>query len=125
MDAPLVLVVDDDDDIRTMLGWVLEANGYRVACAADGDAALEWLRTHDPPRLALVDLMMPKIDGDDLVREIRRLPGFAGLPIVIVSGHGAAAESARAAGAVGWLAKPVELDELLETVARFVEPVPV
>ncbi|HEX2462506.1 MAG TPA: response regulator, partial [Vicinamibacterales bacterium] len=57
-----ILVVDDDDDVRNMLCAVLAAEGYPVVSAADGVEALTRMR-HDPPALAVVDMMMPRMDG--------------------------------------------------------------
>ena len=62
-----ILVVDDDDDVRNMLCAVLAAEGYPVVGAADGIEALTRMR-HNPPALAVVDMMMPRMDGEELIR---------------------------------------------------------
>lgn len=118
MTKPLVLVVDDDEDIRDAVSWALEDEGYRVATATDGRDALRRLREGELPSVVLVDLMMPHMDGEELVRAVAASP-FAHVPIVVMSGHVGAGAKAGAAGAAACLPKPVDLDDLLSTIARF------
>jgi chemosensory pili system protein ChpA (sensor histidine kinase/response regulator) len=113
-----ILVVDDDEDIRQIVALVLEPSGYRVAGAVNGFEALARLEAAEPPALMLVDLMMPLMDGAELMRAIKANPRLAGIPVVVMSGHHAAREEALAVEASGFLQKPVELDELLDLVRR-------
>lgn len=113
-----ILVVDDDADIRAILALVLDADGHEVETASDGAAALVRLRRGPLPSLILLDMMMPRLDGEDLLRELRRDPGTARIPVVILTGHPAARRKASELGAAGCLEKPVELQELLSTVHR-------
>ena len=112
-----ILVVDDDADIRAILGMVLTAEGHEVETAADGLAGLARLRGGPRPALILLDLMMPQLDGEGFLRELRSDPRTAGVPVVILSGHPAGGRMASDLGA-GFLAKPVELVELLGAVQR-------
>lgn len=116
-----ILVVDDDDSIREVLTCVLQAYGFRVLGAADGVDALDRLRAGPAPRLILLDMMMPRMDGEELMRQLRAAPGLRAVPVVVMSGQSEARARARALGAEGCLVKPVELDELLSTVRWFTE----
>ncbi len=115
MNACDVLVIDDEAVVREGVRRVLEANGLRVATAADAAAGL----AHPALaacRLVLCDLMLPDASGLDVVREIaRRRPG---LPAVVITGYATPDHVARAqtAGAAGFLAKPFEASELMDSV---------
>jgi DNA-binding NtrC family response regulator len=110
-----VLVIDDEAVVRDGVRRVLEANGLRVATAADAAAGL----AHPALaacRLVLCDLMLPDASGLDVVREIaRRRPD---LPAVVITGYATPDHAARAqaAGAAGFLAKPFEASELMDSV---------
>src|SRR5262245_56146396 len=106
-----ILVVDDDEDVRRMLCVILEHEGYTAEGAADGLEALERMRTN-PPSLVIVDLMMPRMDGEGLIRTMGQDAALAAIPIAIMSGQ--RTTSADALGRVSArLVKPVELDEIL------------
>jgi chemosensory pili system protein ChpA (sensor histidine kinase/response regulator) len=116
---PSVLVVDDDEDIRDVLSVLLETEGFHVDTARDGVEALEQLKSGPPPAVVLLDMMMPRMDGESLVREMKRDPAVADVPVVIMSGHSAVREKAESLAAADCLVKPVEVDELLRVVRRF------
>ena len=81
-----VLIVDDDDFVLRMLGSLLEIESFEVLAAQDGDAALELLRRRGGQiDLAVIDLVMPGIAGDDLIAALREID--ASLPILVMSGH--------------------------------------
>jgi CheY-like chemotaxis protein len=112
-----VMIVDDDVDIRELIKMLLEADGYRVNLAADGVDAFEQLQAGTRPALILLDLMMPRMDGEQFLKQIRG-SGFANIPVVIISGHCAVQKKAEELNVV-CLMKPVECAELLKTVRRF------
>jgi CheY-like chemotaxis protein len=114
--APL-LVVDDDEDIREMVAMLLASAGYRVITARDGLDAMAQLQRDGRIALIVLDLMMPRMDGEQFLLTLRA-GKHAHIPVVIMSGHGAAWEKARELCANGCLTKPVDLDDLMETVAR-------
>jgi len=114
-----VLLVEDDADIRETLRTMLELDGYRVAEAENGRRALELLQAGARPSVILLDLMMPVMNGWQFREEQNRDPGLAAIPVVVISGDGRIAEKANGLGAAGCLRKPVDLDLLLATVARF------
>ena len=116
----IVLVVDDDYDIRESLVDVLQDEGHRVIVAADGDEALKKLRAMDaPPDVILLDWMMPRCDGQQFRALQKRDPRLASIPVVLLTADARLRDKMLALDAQGYLAKPVDLDELLETVHRF------
>jgi CheY-like chemotaxis protein len=113
-----ILVVDDDDDVREMLCAVLSAEGYEAVGAADGVEALQCMRRDGPPSLVVVDLMMPRMDGEDLIRTMTQDPSLADIPIAIMSGQPSVHTAARAIAVNARLGKPLELDDVLAVVRR-------
>ncbi|WP_373861881.1 response regulator [Cupriavidus alkaliphilus] len=114
----LVLVVDDNDDLRDYMRRLLGAAGHRVAVAADGEAALALARTH-APALVVSDVMMPRLDGFGLVRALRADAALSDTPVLLLSAR--AGEEARVSGlgsgADDYLVKPFSARELLARVA--------
>ncbi|MEK6606922.1 MAG: response regulator [Myxococcota bacterium] len=117
----LILVVDDDFDIRDTLSQVLADEGYRVVCAGNGLEALDLLRAAggERPALILLDLMMPVMSGWQLRLEQRKDPELAAIPVVVISAASNTHERAVSIDAAAYLTKPIALDRLLETIARF------
>ncbi len=123
MDAnvvPLVLVVDDSITVRRVTQRLLQREGYRVSMAADGLQALERLQV-ERPTLVLSDIEMPRMDGFDLVRNIRNDPRLADLPVVMITSRIAEKhrEHARELGVDHYLGKPYSEDELLALIAHY------
>lgn len=129
-----VLVVDDDERIRTMLTWQLEAEGFAVRCAADGDDALDHI-DRERPDLVVLDLSLPGTGGLDVLRRVRRqdsasrsaAPAAAPLPVIILSGR--SGETDRIVGldlgADDYLVKPFSPGELaarIRSVLRRARP---
>ena len=114
-----VLVVEDDPATCAAMVLILEMNGYTVASAANGKEALEYLRRDKRPGLILLDLMMPVLDGWGFCIEQQRDPALAQIPVILVSADGAVPQKAATLGAVGYLQKPVEVDQLLHTVGSY------
>lgn len=111
-----ILVIDDDGDIRAILGMVLAAEGHEVETAIDGAVGLDRLRGGARPSLILLDMMMPRLDGEGFLRAMRGDPITADIPVVILTGHPGARKTAAELGAAGYLVKPVELLDLLSAV---------
>lgn len=85
--AKLILIVDDEEDVRALLQTLLQRAGFEVQAAADGTEAMEALRSARRPDAVVTDLMMPGTIGQDLVEFIRSSEKLATLPIAVVSGH--------------------------------------
>ncbi len=110
-----VLVVDDDPDIRETLRFVLEDAGYPVYSAENGQEALAILANAERlPGLILLDLMMPVMSGDEMLKALKKVKALAQIPVTIVTASGAPMPPL----ASGLLKKPVDLDVLLRIVER-------
>jgi len=115
-----VLIVEDDHDIRVTLRAVLESEGYPVHTAKHGKDAIELLeRLPVKPRLIVIDLMMPIMDGWQLAQLLKSNASLAALPIAIQSAFGAVDVPS---GAIAILRKPVDIDQLLALVDKHCSP---
>ena len=112
----LVLIVEDDDDVREAVADALAIAGYQTATADNGKAALELLEQGIRPCLIVLDLMMPVMNGWTFLETIRRDPRFAELPVCVVS---AVPEARLPRDTVGTFPKPVNLLTLLGTVEAY------
>jgi len=117
-----VLAVDDDEDYREGLTYLLDDLGYSVTAAADGREALQSLKDDPRPDVILVDLRMPGMNGEEFLEEQARDADLASIPFVVVSGARDVEEKARALGAAGVLAKPFGLRSLLDSIDKATEP---
>jgi chemosensory pili system protein ChpA (sensor histidine kinase/response regulator) len=117
--AASVMIVDDDEDIREIGRLVLESYGYRVAAAKDGIDALEMLEQNVGPCVILLDLMMPRMDGEHFLKALRA-SDKADIPVVLMSGHSEASEIAHELSVDALLRKPVDLEILLKTVGELI-----
>jgi CheY-like chemotaxis protein len=116
---PSVLVVDDDEDIRSTIRDVLGDQGFTVACAANGREALEMLISgQSKPALILLDLTMPEMDGWTFRQEQQKVPRLAQIPVVLFSGHHDAARAAQSLNAVALMTKPLRLEGLVTLVEQ-------
>ena len=112
-----ILIVDDDPEILSTIGELLEDEGYVVEKAENGADALEALRKMPTsPCLVLLDLMMPVMNGFDLLRELAADPRLSSVPVVVLSAH---SQASNVAGAKRFLRKPVTLAQLLGAAADF------
>lgn len=111
-----VLVVEDDQDLLTLLEIILGDAGYRVRTAREGRAALARV-AEEMPGVILLDMRMPGMNGWEFAREFRARHDRAA-PIVVVTAAENARERAAEVGAEEWLSKPFDLDEVVRTVAR-------
>jgi DNA-binding response OmpR family regulator len=116
--APRVLVADDEDDIRALVGLAVRRAGCTVATeATDGPQALAVART-DPPDLAVLDVSMPGATGLEVCAALRSDPATAGVPVLLLSAGASPGDVARglAAGADSYLAKPFSVAGLVARV---------
>jgi len=115
-----VLVVEDQPDFLELLKLVLEGEGYYVSAAEDGEKAIELL-TQFRPAAVVTDLMMPKVSGIDLIRHIREKQELSKIPIIAASAaHSGSLNEAKRAGANETMKKPVDFDELVKLLERYV-----
>ena len=119
---PIVMVVDDDEDIRFLITRLMRNEGYEVVEAATAaEAKLATLKT--TPELILMDISMPDTDGLSAIWDLREQNETAHVPVVIVSAFDAfdLRAEATAAGCAGYLTKPVDIEELKRLVRRVLE----
>jgi CheY-like chemotaxis protein len=114
------LIVEDDFDIRDTLSQILEEEGYEVVGTANGREAMEWLTQHPAPRLILLDLMMPVMNGWQFRAEQSQRPELACIPVIIISADASVQEKAAKLDTAGFLRKPIQLDQLLDTIKQLV-----
>lgn len=115
-----ILIVDDDPGIRNMLTELLEDEGYTVTSATNGQEAITFLQSNiHPPCVILLDLMMPVMNGWQFRSIQQQDPNLASIPIVVLSAVDNIQKEAAKIGANALIAKPVNIDNLLETVESY------
>jgi adenylate cyclase len=116
-ETPLILAVDDTPENLEILSVRLEANGYEVQTAADGEEGLARARELEPD-LILLDIMMPKMDGYDVMQQLRADPATAGVPVIFLTALTSTIEQHFGfdLGAVDYITKPFNSPELLARV---------
>jgi CheY-like chemotaxis protein len=111
-----VMIVEDDPDTREMLERFLQLEGFDVRTAANGQLALDALQTDSALCVILLDLMMPVMNGWQFRQAQGKDPKLSGIPVVVVTAAGARSDIP-AIDVYGWLSKPVDFDQLLDTIA--------
>ena len=119
--GPTILIVDDDEDIREILSYVLQRRHLHVLDAGSGSEAIDMAQNAADLALVLLDLRMPGLSGADVLTIMKRDPDLTGVPVVVISGDRDARSTAAALGAAGCLIKPVSTAALLHEVSRFVD----
>ncbi|WP_305823032.1 response regulator transcription factor [Massilia brevitalea] len=116
-----ILVVEDDDHISQVLRFMLERQGYRVTHMADGRAVSDYIAANGPPNLVLLDVMLPYVDGFEIVALIRAQASWREVPVLMLTAKNTERDTVRAldAGANDFVIKPFQPQELLARVRRF------
>ncbi len=116
-----ILLVDDSTTMLMSMEGILKRAGYQVETATNGDAALKKIAVACPD-LMITDLNMPGMDGITLIREAKKIPGMRFKPVLMLTTESQQTKrnEAKAAGATGWLVKPVKADELLSVVKQVI-----
>jgi CheY-like chemotaxis protein len=114
----LVLIIEDDADIRRATVRLLRNAGYKVESVTNGLEAMSYLHTHALPRLILLDLNMPVMDGWQFRLQQEEDPILRGIPVVVLSSENNLEQTAEAMHAESCLHKPIEEDALLDTVRK-------
>ena len=120
MTSPYILIADDDPSILQLVAEILRDEGYAVELARNGREALDAIALREEPALIVLDMRMPIIDGWEFARRIRAQQIDS--PILVMTAARDAREWAEEIGAVGYLAKPFDLDDFLREVGRFIPP---
>ncbi len=117
-----ILIVDDSEDMRTLLGQVLEDEGYTLYFAEDGNIAVEQAVAHQPT-LILMDMSLPGMSGWEAVEKLRQKPEFQHTPIIAVTAYVTKAdeERARAVGCDAHLGKPFDIMQVLDMIDELLQ----
>jgi two-component system phosphate regulon response regulator PhoB len=117
--SPVVVVVEDDESMATLLRYNLEAAGCLVESSRSGLEAFEMLSRHAPD-LVVLDWMLPGLSGPEILRQLRKRPETSGTPVIMLTARSAPEDRQRGAllGADAYLVKPFSLRELLDSVER-------
>lgn len=123
-DAPAhVLVVEDEDDIATLVELNLELSGYTVTTAANGQAALDRVAEHAPD-VILLDVMMPVLDGWQVLRQLKEDPTTREIPVIMMTALTEERDLIRGhlQGSVRYVTKPFQMSDLMDAIAAAIEP---
>lgn len=111
-----ILIVEDDEDIRSVMVDLLESEGYITKAASNGREALDVLDSMAKPCLVLLDMMMPIMNGRQFLDAIMSDALLAPIPVLIVS---AVADKTNTEGSIGFLKKPIDIDVVLNVVSQY------
>jgi DNA-binding response OmpR family regulator len=119
MDQRTVLIIEDEEDAAELFAEMMRVSGFRVIKTSRSAPAITMM-TVDKPDLVLLDIMMPEVSGLDILRQMRREPYLANIPVIVVTAKGMPADikNGMEAGANTYLTKPVGFQELKEAVER-------
>lgn len=113
-----ILVIEDDIYMLDAIRTILEDENYKIFTAENGKAALEILKTNPHPDLILLDMVMPEMNGWDFAAAYKEIYKKRA-PIVVITGAADVAQRAQDVGAEAWLAKPYEIQDIIQMVGRF------
>jgi CheY-like chemotaxis protein len=118
-----VLYIEDNDQNFYLVNFIMNAKGYEVVRARDGREGID-LVTAEKPRLILLDIQLPVMDGYSTARELRKNPGLSATPIIALTSYAMAGdrEKALAAGCNGYIEKPINPKTFLEQVESYIAP---
>lgn len=121
-ELPTVLVAEDDEQIAFLLQFLLEREGYRVALVKNGQEALQFIDGMPPPKLAILDIMMPQTDGFELLTHLRSKAEWHNVPVIMLTARSQEKDIVRAldAGASDYVVKPFVPDELKARIRRLI-----
>jgi DNA-binding response OmpR family regulator len=119
MEQKTVLIIEDEEDAAELFAEMMRVSGFRVIKTSHSAPAIAMM-TVDKPDLVLLDIMMPEVSGLDILRQMRREPYLANIPVIVVTAKGMPADikNGMEAGANTYLTKPVGFQELKEAVER-------
>ena len=125
--CPSILVIEDDEPVAQVLKFMLEQQNYAVTLIGDGRAARTQIESsRNPPALILLDVVLPYVDGFELLGLIRTQDGWTSTPVIMLTAKTSEQDIVRAldAGANEYIVKPFQPDELLALIRRYLQKVP-
>lgn len=119
------LVVEDEEQIAYLLRFILEREGFKVELASDGRAAQAFIANGAPPALVMLDVMLPFVDGYQLLAAVRAQDGWEDVPVIMLTAKSQEKDIVRAleSGAADYMIKPFKPDELRARIKRLVKEV--
>ena len=119
---PLIMVVDDEPDILAMLDMILRRHGYETILSEGGEEVIELIRQKKPD-LILLDLMMPRIEGTELLRRLRSDEALRDIPVVVVSVRSTIEKESREAMELAdeYITKPIDVPVLISTIEKLLQ----
>ena len=120
-----VLITEDEPNIVESLSFILKRAGYEVAAVSDGEAAMQQVRA-DRPDVMILDLMVPKLSGFEVLKQVKSDPALAALPVLVLSAKGQAHDRrlVEEMGAEAFVTKPFSNRDLIEQIGRLCAPQP-
>jgi len=117
--ATRVLIAEDEPNIVESLSFVLGREGFEVSAVLDGQAALERLRA-DPPDMLILDVMLPRVNGFEVLKQVKSDPSLRSIPVIVLTAKGQAHDRrmAEELGVDGFMTKPFSNREIVEQVRR-------
>ncbi|HMN65377.1 MAG: response regulator [Burkholderiaceae bacterium] len=117
--ATRVLIAEDEPNIVESLSFVLGREGFEVSAVLDGQSALERLRT-DPPDMMILDVMLPRVNGFEVLKQVKSDPSLRSIPVIVLTAKGQAHDRrmAEELGVDGFMTKPFSNREIVEQVRR-------
>ena len=118
-----IFIIEDDDQIAYLLNFLLSREGFDVIAAVDGQQAHEMIDEVEPPKLVLLDVMLPFIDGYELIQHIRRQPEWNDVPVIMLSAKSQEKDIVQGLelGANDYIVKPFQPMELLARIRRYLK----
>ena len=119
-ERPTALVIEDDEEIAYLLKFILQKEGYAVTAARDGLAAESIIGTSPPPSIVTLDYMLPHRNGLELLATMRATPGWANVPVVMLTAKSQEKDvtRAKASGATAYVVKPFKPEELRACIRK-------
>ncbi len=114
-----IMTADDSSSVRQMVSFTLKQAGYSVVEAINGNDAISKLKT-TPIQMLISDLNMPGMDGIELIKQVRAMPQYKFIPIIMLTTESQAdmKQKGKAAGATGWIVKPFQPEQLLSVIKK-------
>jgi len=119
-----ILIVEDDEDTRSLLEFLLRQSGYDVVVAMDGEQALKHIETMTPPQLILLDIMMPYLDGFDILARIKSRPGWQTIPVLMLTARDREEDIQKGLdlGIAAYIPKPFKTHALIAEINHLTRP---
>jgi CheY-like chemotaxis protein len=117
-----ILVIEDNDEIRSVIGEILDFEGYAVRTASNGKEGMALFESEELPDLVILDLNMPVMTGEEVIKAMGEDERLSSIPIVVISAHLKSARGRSGRGVAALICKPFNMEDLLPVLERHVRP---